>query len=81
MQVIYTIETENDALDALRPDAVQGVGIRIPKVLATKWMAENRSLISDGCVFFLEICYLGVGVYHARKAPLNVRGTKIVKIK
>lgn len=81
MQVIYTIKTENDALEAIRGDAVRGVGIRVPKVLAAKWMAENRSLICNGCVFFLEICSLGVGIYHVAKAPLDVRGTKMVKAK
>lgn len=81
MQVIFTLKTENDALEAIRGDAVQGVGIRVPKVLATKWMAENRSLISDGCVFFLEIAPLGLGIYNVRKAPPSARGTKIVKVK
>ena len=73
--------TEAGYLSLLRGDAVQGVGVRVCKTLAQKWMFENKGLICGGTVFFLEICNLGLGIYLVKKAPLTVRATKMVKNK
>lgn len=70
---------ELEALDFLRGEPVRGVGVRVEKRIAKKWLLENRSRICGGSVFFFEIKKVGLGVYKVVKAPNDVRETKLVK--
>lgn len=66
-------------LNFLLGDVIGGVGIRVDKKIAKKWLLENKSLICGGVVFYLQIQDLGLGVCKVTKAPLSIRETKMVK--
>ena len=73
------MQNEIEAFEFLRGDAVDGVGVRVNKKIAKKWLLENKAIIADGKVFFFKIKNLGMGVCKITKAPLNVRETLLVK--
>ena len=73
------MQNEIDAIELLRSDAVDGVGVRVNKKIAKKWLLENKGIICGGTVFYLKIKNLGMGVYNVTKAPLTVRETLMVK--
>ncbi len=73
------MQNEIDAIELLRCDPVDGVGVRVDAKTAKKWLLENKGVISGGNVFFLKIKNLGAGVYKVTKAPLTVRETLMVK--
>ena len=58
---------------------VDGVGVRVNKKIAKKWLLEDKSIVCDKYVFFLKIKNLGMGVYKVTKAPLTVYETLMVK--
>jgi hypothetical protein len=73
------MQNEIEAFEFLRGDAVDGVGVRVNKKIAKKWLLENKAIVSDGTVFFLKIKNLGMGVCKVTKAPWNIRETLMVK--
>ena len=73
------MQNEIEAFEYLRCDAVDGVGVRVNKKIAKKWLLENKAIVAGGMVFFLKIKNLGMGVCKITKAPLNVRETLLVK--
>lgn len=73
------MENEIEAFEFLRGDAVDGVGVRVNKKIAKKWLLENKAIVSGGTVFFLKIKNLGMGVCKVTKAPWNIRETLMVK--
>ena len=73
------MQNEIDAIEFLRCDPVDGVGVRVNGKIAKKWLLENKGVISGGNVFFLKIKNLGAGVYKVSKAPLTVRETLMIK--
>jgi hypothetical protein len=70
---------EIEAHEFLLSDPVDGVGVRVGKNIAKKWMAQNKGIICGGLLFFLNIKSMGFGIYKITKAPLTQRETKIVK--
>ncbi len=73
------MQNEIEAFEFLRGDAVDGVGVRVNKKIAKKWLLENKAIVAGGMIFFLKIKNLGMGVYKITKAPLTVRDTLMVK--
>jgi hypothetical protein len=73
------MQNEIEAFEFLRDDAVDGVGVRVNKKIAKKWLLENKAIVSGGTVFFLKIKNLGMGVCNVTKAPLTVRETLMIK--
>jgi hypothetical protein len=73
------MENEIEAFEFLRGDAVDGVGVRVNKKIAKKWLLENKAIVSGGTVFFLKIKNLGMGVCKVTKAPWNIRETLMMK--
>ena len=73
------MQNEIEAFEFLRGDAVDGVGVRVSKKIAKKWLLEDKSIVCDKYVFFLKIKNLGMGVYKVTKAPLTVYETLMVK--
>ena len=73
------MQNEIEAFEFLRGDAVDGVGVRVSKKIAKKWLLENKGIVCGGTVFFLKIKNLGMGVCNVTKAPLTVRETLMVK--
>jgi hypothetical protein len=73
------MQNEIEAFEFLRGDAVDGVGVRVNKKIAKKWLLENKGIICGGTVFYLKIKNLGMGVYNVTKAPLTVRETLMIK--
>jgi len=73
------MQNEIEAFEFLRDDAVDGVGVRVSKKIAKKWLLENKGIVCGGTVFFLKIKNLGMGVCNVTKAPLTVRETLMVK--
>jgi hypothetical protein len=73
------MQNEIEAFEFLRGDAVDGVGVRVNKKIAKKWLLEDKSIVCDKYVFFLKIKNLGMGVYKVTKAPLTVYETLMVK--
>ena len=69
------LKEEAYAHDILMGEPVRGVGVRISRTLARKWLMDNHSLICNGQVFHLEISHLGLGVCKAVKAPARVKET------
>lgn len=73
------MQNEIDAIEFLRSEPVDGVGVRVSKKIARKWLLENKGIVCGGTVFFLKIKNLGMGVCNVTKAPLTVRETLMVK--
>jgi hypothetical protein len=73
------MQNEIDAIEFLRCDPVDGVGVRVSKKIARKWLLEDKSIVCDKYVFYLKIKNLGMGVYKVTKAPLTVSETLMVK--
>jgi hypothetical protein len=73
------MQNEIEAFEFLRGDAVDGVGVRVNKKIAKKWLLEDKSIVCGGYVFYLKIKNLGMGIYKVTKAPLTVRETLMVK--
>ena len=73
------MQNEIDAIEFLRSEPVDGVGVRVNKKIAKKWLLEDKSIVCDKYVFFLKIKNLGMGVYKVTKAPLTVYETLMVK--
>ncbi len=73
------MQNEIDAIEFLRSEPVDGVGARVSKKIAKKWLLENKGIVCGGTVFFLKIKNLGMGVCNVTKAPLTVRETLMVK--
>ena len=73
------MQNELEAFEFLRGDAVDGMGVRVNKKIAKKWLLENKGIICGGTVFYLKIKNLGMGVYKVTKAPLTVRETLMIK--
>jgi hypothetical protein len=73
------MQNELEAFEFLRGDAVDGMGVRVNKKIAKKWLLENKGIICGGTVFYLKIKNLGMGVYNVTKAPLTVRETLMIK--
>jgi hypothetical protein len=73
------MQNEIEAFEFLRGDAVDGVGVRVNKKIAKKWLLENKAIIAGGIIFFLKIKNLGMGVCKVTKAPLIVRETLMIK--
>lgn len=69
------LNEEAYAHDILMGEPVRGVGVRISRTLARKWLMDNHSLICNGQVFHLEISHLGLGVCKVVKAPAHVKET------
>lgn len=74
-----TNELTDNQLNFLLGFGVGGEGVRVDQKIAKKWLLENKSLICNGFVYYLQIENLGMGVYKVTKAPLDVRETKLVK--
>ena len=70
---------ETIAFNCVRLSQV-GIGIRVEKWVAKKWLLENRTIMSDGFVFYMQIKDLGLGVCEVSKAPIRVRSTRMVKL-
>ena len=45
------MQNEIDAIELLRCDPVDGVGVRVDAKTAKKWLLENKGVISGGNVF------------------------------
>ena len=73
------MQNEIEAFEFLRGDAVDGVGVRVSKKIAKKWLLENKGIVCGGTVFFLKIKNLGMGVCNVTKAPLTVSETLMIK--
>jgi hypothetical protein len=73
------MQNEIDAIEFLRCDPVDGVGVRVSKKIAKKWLLEDKSIVCGGYVFYLKIKNLGMGVYKVTKAPLTVSETLTIK--
>ena len=69
------LKEEAHAHQILLGEPVRGVGVRISRTLARKWLMDNRSMICGGQVFHLEISHLGLGVCKVVKAPVHVKET------
>ena len=73
------MQNEIDAIEFLRSEPVDGVGVRVSQKIAKKWLLENKGIVCGGTVFFLKIKNLGMGVCNVTKAPLTVRETLMIK--
>lgn len=73
------LKEEARAHQILLDEPVRGVGVRISRTLARKWLMDNHSIICPGQVFHqtfhLEISHLGLGVCKVVKAPVHVKET------
>lgn len=72
------VKFENDAIEIIR-DSMVGLGCRVPKKLAQKWLLYNKTVTSGGIVYWLQIKDLGLGVCQVAKRPKQLGQTEVVK--
>lgn len=73
------INNEVEAHETLMQDPVDGVGVRVTKGIAKKWLGENKSMICGGYVFHFKIKSLGLGVYKVTKAHSTIKETMMIR--
>jgi hypothetical protein len=53
--------------------------MRVQRIIAKRWLLENKTLTMQGRVYWLEIQDLGLGICAVDIAPPEVKETKVVK--